>query len=98
MSTPAFTFDTHKFVKRLVDSGFTEQQAEVLADEQTNLINSNLATTLDIEEVKRNIKELEGSLRTDIKELELRLTDSQKEMELRLVESQKDLELRLTDS
>ena len=42
------TFDTHRFVKRLTDNGFSNQQAEVLADEQVNLLNSNLATKTDI--------------------------------------------------
>ena len=32
------TFDTHGFVKRLTAAGMPEAQAEVLADEQTNLI------------------------------------------------------------
>ena len=49
------TFDTHGFVKRLTAAGMPEAQAEVLADEQTNLIENNLAT-------KRDLKELEQRL------------------------------------
>jgi len=30
----AIAFDTHRFVKRLTQTGFTEAQAEALADEQ----------------------------------------------------------------
>ncbi len=48
-------FDTHRFVKRLTDCGFTEQQAEVLVDEQVALLNGNLATKTDIAEIKADI-------------------------------------------
>lgn len=37
-------FDTHKFIKRLTEAGMPLGQAEVLADEQTNLIDERLAT------------------------------------------------------
>ena len=37
-------FDTHRFVKRLVKTGMSERTAEVLAEEQVDLLNSNLAT------------------------------------------------------
>ena len=34
----ALTFDTHKFIKRLTEAGMPLGQAEVLAEEQTKLI------------------------------------------------------------
>ncbi len=46
--TEAIAFDTHRFVKRLTESGFTEQQAETLAEEHVALLNANLATKADI--------------------------------------------------
>ena len=67
------TFDTHKFIKRLTEHGFTEEQAEVLADEQVNLINSNLASKADIEELKAaskaDIEALKAASKADIEEL-----------------------------
>ena len=51
----AIAFDTHRFVKRLIENGFTEQQAEVLADEQVHLLNSNLATQADVAAIQRDI-------------------------------------------
>ena len=48
----AIAFDTHRFVKNLTDHGFTEEQAEVLANEQVNLLNSNLSTKTDIEALR----------------------------------------------
>ena len=44
----AIAFDTHRFVKNLMASGFTEKQAESLANEQVHLLNANLATKADI--------------------------------------------------
>ena len=49
------TFDTHRFVKNLTACGFTEQQAEVLAEEQVNLLESNLATKTDLIAVKAEL-------------------------------------------
>ena len=51
----AIAFDTHRFVKHLTEHGFTEQQAEVLADEQVQLLNSNLATQADVAAIQREI-------------------------------------------
>lgn len=48
-------FDAHAFVKRLTAVGFTEEQAEVFANEQVRLIEDRLAT-------KRDLKELEEQL------------------------------------
>lgn len=52
----AIAFDTHRFVKRLTESGFTEQQAETLAEEHVALLNSNLATKADIEALRKELK------------------------------------------
>ena len=48
MATAA-AFDTHRFIQNLIKSGFTVQQAETLAYEQVDLLNSNLATTQDLD-------------------------------------------------
>jgi hypothetical protein len=44
----ALAFDTHAFVKRLTTAGMPEAQAEILADEQTKLIDEKLATKADL--------------------------------------------------
>ena len=64
MSTIAF--DTHAFVKELIQAGMPEAQAEVLARSQATLIDEKLAT-------KQDLRDLEERLRRDMKELELRL-------------------------
>ena len=52
----AIAFDTHRFVKNLTESGFTEKQAEALAKEQVQLLNSNLATKVDILALKVDLE------------------------------------------
>ena len=49
MSERTINFDTHRFVKRLVESGLAETIAEVLADEQSRLLTNNLASKNDLE-------------------------------------------------
>ena len=53
--TAAIAFDTHRFVKRLTESGLTEKQAETLAEEHVALLNANLATKADIAAVTADI-------------------------------------------
>jgi len=71
MST--IVFDSHAFIKKLIAVGFTEQQAEVLMQEQANLIEDGLATKQDIRELKRELKQDIAELRRDMKELETRI-------------------------
>ena len=60
----AIAFDTHRFVKRLTDCGFTEKQAETLADEHVALLNANLATKADIAKVEARIAKVEAGIET----------------------------------
>ena len=58
----AIAFDTHRFVKRLTESGFTERQAETLAEEHVALLNANLATKVDIAGVEAQIAEVKAQI------------------------------------
>ncbi len=60
----AIAFDTHRYVKRLTKNGFSEQQAEVLAEEQVAFLNANLATKIDIAEIHASIAEIHAKLDT----------------------------------
>ncbi|MDE0032479.1 MAG: DUF1640 domain-containing protein [Deltaproteobacteria bacterium] len=62
----AIAFDTHRFVKRLTESGFTEKQAETLAEEHVALLNTNLATKTDIAAVTADIDALRQETKADI--------------------------------
>ena len=69
----AIAFDTHRFVKHLTQVGFTLGQAEALAEEQVNLINSNLATKADIAAVEAALKADIAAVEADIAAVEAAL-------------------------
>ncbi len=52
----AIAFDTHRLVKRLTECGFSEKQAETLAEEHFAPLNTNLATKTDTLEVKAEVE------------------------------------------
>ncbi|MDP4027600.1 MAG: hypothetical protein Q8P42_01325 [Gallionella sp.] len=60
----ALTFDTHKFIKRLTEAGMPLGQAEVLAEEQTNLIDERLATKDDLKMMELRLTMKMGALIT----------------------------------
>ncbi len=69
----AIAFDTHRFVKNLTASGFTEKQAEALANEQVQLLNANLATKVDIQAIKADIEAVKGDILVVKGELEVKI-------------------------
>jgi chromosome segregation ATPase len=98
----AIAFDTLKFAKRLKEAGFTEQQAEALADAEAEFIEQNLATKRDIADikrdiadVKRDIKELEVTLRNEIKQLGVTLRGEIKQLDVTLRGEIKQLDVTL---
>lgn len=70
MSERTINFDTHRFVKRLVESGLAEKTAEVLADEQSRLLTDNLATKADLE---KGLATTRGDLETALANTEAKL-------------------------
>lgn len=60
----ALTFDTHKFIKRLTEAGMPLGQAEVLAEEQTKLIDERLATKNDLKMMELRLTMKMGALIT----------------------------------
>lgn len=67
----AITFDTHRFIKNLTGHGFTEDQAEVLSNEQVNILNNNLATQADIDQSRLATQAEIAGIKADIKKLRL---------------------------
>jgi len=70
-------FDTYAYVKQLTAAGVPESQAEVHARALAALVDEELATKRDIEELriatKRDIDELRIASQRDLTETELRL-------------------------
>ena len=98
----AIAFDTHRFVKNLTASGFTEAQAEALADEQAHLLDSNLATKADIlairsdvREVRSEIREVKAEIREVKSELELKIEQVRSDLEVKIEQVRSDLEVKL---
>ena len=85
-------FDTHRFVKNLTANGFTEAQAEVLAEEQVHLLNSNLATKADLEKLRTDLEVKLGTLKGD---LEVKLGTVKGDLEVKLGKVKADLEVKL---
>ena len=71
--TEAIAFDTHRFVKRLTESGFTEKQAETLAEEHVALLNTNLATKADIARIEAGMDVLRQETRAAIEAVKVDL-------------------------
>ncbi len=58
----AMAFDTRRYVKRLTESGFTEEQAEALADGQVALLNGNFVTKAEIADVRTGIAAVKADI------------------------------------
>ncbi len=96
----AIAFDTLKFAKRLKEGGFTDQQAEALAQAEAEFIEQSLAAKRDVKEletaVKRDVKELEVALKRDIEELRGGVKRDIEELRADLKREVKELEYRMT--
>lgn len=85
----AIAFDTLKFVKRLKEAGFSEQQAEALAEAEADLFETTLASKQDIADLKREIE----TARTELKrEIEAVRTELKHEIETVHTELKREIE------
>ena len=82
--TDAIVFDSHRFVRNLTASGFTERQAEALANEQVQLLNANLATKADLAAVRSDL----AAVRSD---LEAKITGVQADLQVKIANIKSDL-------
>ena len=93
--TEAIAFDTHRFVKHLTESGFTEQQAEALAKEQVQLLNSNLATKVDILAIKADIEGVKAGVEGVKAELEVKIETVKVELEAKIETVKAELAVKI---
>ena len=87
----AIAFDTHRFVKRLTDSGFTERQAETLAEEHVALLNANLATKADVAGIEAGIETLRQETKADITAVKADITKVEAKIETLRQETKADV-------
>ena len=62
----AIHFDTHKFVKRMTETGMSEATAEALADEQSRLIQGELTTKTDLQQTEAKLRLEIEKVKSDI--------------------------------
>lgn len=82
ISLVAKMVNTLQISKQLQEAGIQSREADAIAQQMANLIESDLAS-------KQNLKETELTLQSDLRETELRLQGGLRETELSL---QKDIE------
>ncbi|MCK9637409.1 MAG: CCDC90 family protein [Methylobacter tundripaludum] len=79
------TFDTHEFVKKLKDVGFSEEQAEVI----TNLQKTTSSNTL--EQARRDYDLDNLATKRDLRELELKIELVRSELKRDIAETKAEL-------
>ncbi len=77
-------FNAIKYVGELREAGVPEKQAEVHLRILHEVIESNLATKRDIQEVKRDIEEMRTELKRDIQELKRDMKELEQKMTIKL--------------
>ena len=89
----AIAFDSHRFVKHMTKAGFTEQQAEAMAEEQVSLLNSNLAT-------KASLAKVDADLKAEIARIDAGLVrvESELKAEIARVENELKAEIAKVDA
>ncbi|WP_424947748.1 coiled-coil domain-containing protein [Candidatus Spongiihabitans sp.] len=88
-------FDTLAYASKLKEAGFTERQAKAQVEALVAVVNENLATKEDIELIRREMKELDGSLQREMKELSTSLRREMKELSTSLRREMKELSTSL---
>ena len=95
----AITFDTHRFVKHMTKAGFTEQQAEAMAEEQVSLLNSNLATEASLAKVEADLKaeiaRVENELKAEIARIDAGLVRVESELKAEIARVDADLKAEI---
>ena len=87
----AIAFDTHRFVKNLTASGFTEAQAEALAEEQVHLLNSNLATKSDIQGTNADLERVKSELEVKIEQVRAGVETAKADLQRDIEKARADL-------
>ena len=90
----AIAFDSHEFIKNLIQNGFTAGQAEALAKEQVALLNGNLANKQDISVVHKDIEALRQETKQNIEALR---QETKRNIEVMQVEAKRDVALLQLD-
>ena len=80
MQAQALTFDTHAFVKRLTKAGMPEDQAEVLANGQSDLYERLVTKEYFAFTLKHELEKLRAELKNDIARVQANLEQLRAEL------------------
>ena len=89
------TFDTHKYIKSLQETGFNEQQAEMLVKsllESRDFDLSILATREQISEVKIEIAQLDSKLSKEISAIREQVSEVKSDLQKDIAEVKSELQ------
>lgn len=88
------TFDTHKYIKSLQETGFNEQQAEMLVKsllESRDFDLSILATREQISEVKIEIAQLDSKLSKEISAIREQVSEVKSDLQKDIATTRQDV-------
>ena len=95
----ALAFDTHRFVKRLVESGLSEKTAEILADEQAHMRDTSLATRQQLADteavLRKDLAKIDADLRKEMAKLETNLRNDMAKIDANLRKEMAQMETRM---
>ena len=69
----AVAFSTLQYAKKLIQAGFTENQAEIQVEAMTDLLDTNVASREDIQLLKQDVKQVRQDLKQDINQVQQEL-------------------------
>ena len=88
------TFDTHKYIKSLQETGFNEKQAEMLVKsllESRDFDLSILATREQVSEVKKEIAQLDNKLSKEIAEVKIEISEVKSDLQKEITEVKNEI-------
>ena len=95
MQPQAATFDTHAFVKRLTGAGMPEDQAEVLANGQSDLYERLVTKEYFEFTLNHELEKLKAELKHDIEKVQANLEQVKAELKRDIKEMEQKLTVKL---
>ena len=80
-----FTFDTHRAIQNLKESGVSEAQAEAVVALVSSVFSDNVATKADIQRLEQKLEYEVRSIRSDMQAMEQRAKADNRAMEQRII-------------
>ncbi|MBF0165200.1 MAG: hypothetical protein HQM01_11995 [Magnetococcales bacterium] len=98
MSGLVAAFDTHKFVKQMVATGFTEEQAEMQVNLLTDILGYQLSTKADVAKMDTHVLEIQRDIKALDARIEATKADLQRDIEATKADLRRDIEAAKSDT